>query len=92
VVRTYEAPTSPAALVEEVLADTALAARVAVAGGGRAAAGDRIADRLAAVGGLQGIDRADVVVPLFFRGSALRSSPRLVLGVTGRPPGHRAGT
>ena len=80
VLRTYETPRSPAALIEEILRDTALAVVWRSLPADAAAAGDRIADRLAAVGGLQGIDRADVVVPLFFRGSGAAVVARVYSG------------
>lgn len=69
ILKTYERPTSPAALIERILRDTGLDAEWRSLDDDAAEAGERIADRLAAVGGLQGIDRAEVVVPLFFRGS-----------------------
>jgi len=80
VVRTYEAPASPAALVEQILRDTGLAAPWRSLEADAAAAGERIADRIAAVGGLRSIDRADVIVPLFFRGSGAQVVARVSSG------------
>ncbi len=80
VVRTYDSPESPGELVEEILHDTGLSAPWRSLEEDATAAGDRIADRLAAVGGLRSIDRADVVVPLFFRGSAAAVVARVSSG------------
>jgi isocitrate dehydrogenase kinase/phosphatase len=80
VVRTYEAPASPADLVEAILRDTGLAAPWRSLEADAAAAGERIADRIAAVGGLRTIDHADVIVPLFFRGSGAQVVARVSSG------------
>jgi isocitrate dehydrogenase kinase/phosphatase len=80
VVRSYESPTSPAALVEQILRDTGLSARWRSLEEDAQAAGERIADRIATLGGLRTIDRADVVVPLFFRGSAAAVVGRVASG------------
>jgi isocitrate dehydrogenase kinase/phosphatase len=70
VLRTYDRPESAASLIDHVLTDTGLAGEWRSLSADAEAVGARLADRLAAVGGLRSIDRADVVVPLFFRGSA----------------------
>ncbi|MFP5333465.1 MAG: bifunctional isocitrate dehydrogenase kinase/phosphatase [Acidimicrobiia bacterium] len=80
ILRTYEQPSSPSSLVEQILDDTGLAARWRSKRADAEAAGERIADRLAAVGGLRSIDRAEVVVPLFFRGSAAAIVGRVFSG------------
>lgn len=80
ILRTYEQPQSAAALIEEILDDTGLAAPWRSKHADSRAAGERIADRLAAVGGLRTIDRAEVVIPLFFRGSAAAVVGRVFSG------------
>lgn len=80
VFRTYEAPASPAALVEQVLRDTGLAAPWRSLEADAQAAGERIAERIAAVGGLKSIDYAEVVIPLFFRGSGAQIVARVSSG------------
>ncbi|HVR33586.1 MAG TPA: bifunctional isocitrate dehydrogenase kinase/phosphatase [Acidimicrobiia bacterium] len=80
VFRTYHSPGSAAALVAQILRDTGLAAAWRSLEEDAALAGDRIADRLATVGGLRNIDSADVVVPLFFRGSGAAIVARVSSG------------
>lgn len=69
VLREHIAPASPTALVADILRDTGLAVAWRSLADDAAAAGGRISDRLAADGAQPEIDRAEVVVPLFFRGS-----------------------
>lgn len=80
VLRSYEEQTTPQDLVARILGDTGLAARWRSLAEDAASAGDRISDRLAHVGGLQHIDRADVAIPLFFRGSAAAIVARVQSG------------
>ena len=80
ILRTYERPASAAALVAAILDDTGLAADWRSKQEDARAAGERISDRLGAVGGLRTIDRAEVVIPLFFRGSAAAVVGRVFSG------------
>lgn len=80
VVRTYATPDSPASLVEQILRDAGLAAQWRSLESDAREAGERIADRMAAVGGLRSIDRADVLIPLFFRGSGAQIVARVTSG------------
>jgi isocitrate dehydrogenase kinase/phosphatase len=79
VLRTYERPASIPDLVTDVLRDTGLTGwRDFDSDVGESAA--RIGRRLEEVGGLRTIDRADIVRPLFFRGSAAGVVGRVTSG------------
>lgn len=79
VLRTYERPASIPDLVSDVLRDTGLSGWRDFDSDVREAAA-RIGRRLEAVGGLRTIDRAEVVRPLFFRGSAAAVVGRVASG------------